>query len=182
VWFSPGIIHRAVNDGGLEVIVVMQNAGLPEAGDAVLTLPPAYLADPERYAAAVRLSRPEAIDPSDEPTARGRRDLAVEGFGELRARFEAEGPSVLDEFYAAAHRLVAPKIVAWEERWREGPLAAAQETGLQLAALTAGDQSHLSKATVHTLEAPAERFGMCGRLSPYDPQAAATPRPADGDG
>ena len=30
VWFAPGVIHRAVNDGGLDVRVVMQNAGLPE--------------------------------------------------------------------------------------------------------------------------------------------------------
>ena len=34
VWFDPGVIHRVVNDGDLEVRVIMQNAGLPEAGDA----------------------------------------------------------------------------------------------------------------------------------------------------
>ena len=33
LWFTPGIIHRLVNDGGLRLLVVMQNAGLPEAGD-----------------------------------------------------------------------------------------------------------------------------------------------------
>ncbi|MZD09815.1 cupin domain-containing protein, partial [Streptomyces sp. SID5785] len=37
-WFTPGTIHRLVNAGGLEITVVMQNSGLPEAGDAVLTL------------------------------------------------------------------------------------------------------------------------------------------------
>jgi mannose-6-phosphate isomerase-like protein (cupin superfamily) len=38
VWFSPGVIHRLINqDGQLEILVVMQNAGLPEAGDFVLT-------------------------------------------------------------------------------------------------------------------------------------------------
>ena len=35
VWFTPGTIHRALNDEDLRVIVVMQNSGLPEAGDAV---------------------------------------------------------------------------------------------------------------------------------------------------
>src|SRR5437588_2555661 len=40
VWFEPGTIHRVINDGDLEVVVVMQNGGLPEAGDAVLTFPP----------------------------------------------------------------------------------------------------------------------------------------------
>lgn len=39
LWFTPGTVHRLVNDGGLEIVVVMQNAGLPEAGDAVFTFP-----------------------------------------------------------------------------------------------------------------------------------------------
>jgi mannose-6-phosphate isomerase-like protein (cupin superfamily) len=39
-WFSPGVIHRLINDGGLQILVVMQNGGLPEAGDSVLTFPP----------------------------------------------------------------------------------------------------------------------------------------------
>src|SRR5262245_36516433 len=34
VWFTPGVIHRLVNlDGKLRILVIMQNAGLPEAGD-----------------------------------------------------------------------------------------------------------------------------------------------------
>ncbi|GHH69059.1 cupin domain-containing protein [Promicromonospora soli] len=58
VWFGPGVIHRAVNDGGLEVLVVMSNAGLPEAGDAVLTFPPEVLADPVAYRDAATLPVP----------------------------------------------------------------------------------------------------------------------------
>src|SRR5690242_19988572 len=42
-WFPPGTIHRLVNRGGLQLVVVVQNSGLPEAGDAVLTFPPAVL-------------------------------------------------------------------------------------------------------------------------------------------
>ena len=37
-------------DGDPDILLVMQNAGLPEAGDAVLTFPPEVLADPEAYA------------------------------------------------------------------------------------------------------------------------------------
>src|SRR5687768_5708435 len=33
VWFTPGTIHRLVNHGDLELFVLMQNDGLPEAGD-----------------------------------------------------------------------------------------------------------------------------------------------------
>ncbi|WP_420823807.1 cupin domain-containing protein, partial [Streptomyces torulosus] len=54
-WFTPGTIHRLVNEDELRITVLMQNSGLPEAGDAVLTLPPRYLADPETYAAATRI-------------------------------------------------------------------------------------------------------------------------------
>lgn len=37
VWFTPGTVHRMVQGGGLKVTVLMQNSGLPEAGDAVFT-------------------------------------------------------------------------------------------------------------------------------------------------
>ena len=32
VWFAPGTIHRVVNGGGLEVVVIMSNRGLPGGG------------------------------------------------------------------------------------------------------------------------------------------------------
>jgi mannose-6-phosphate isomerase-like protein (cupin superfamily) len=32
-WFTPGTIHRLVNEGDLRITVLMQNSGLPEAGD-----------------------------------------------------------------------------------------------------------------------------------------------------
>jgi mannose-6-phosphate isomerase-like protein (cupin superfamily) len=171
VWFTPGVVHRAVNDGGLEILVVMQNAGLPEAGDAVMTLPAEILADPERYAAAIALSAPDRLDEADEHAARRRRDLAVEGFLALRERVTAEGPDALTEFYEAAHRLVRPRLDAWDRRWRDGPLAAVDETGSQLAGLRGSDASHLRAGGVHARSAPAERWGMCGRLSTYDPLA-----------
>ena len=41
VWFTPGLIHRLINlDAQLEIFAVMENAGLPEHGDSVLTFPP----------------------------------------------------------------------------------------------------------------------------------------------
>ena len=113
VWFTPGVIHRAVNDGGLEVLVVMQNAGLPEAGDAVLTMPPSILADPERYAAQMALSSPDRIDPADEQRARRRRDLAVEGFLALRDRVRgrrARRPGRLPPGRAAPGRAPAGRL------------------------------------------------------------------------
>lgn len=47
-WFTPGTVHRMVQGGALRVTVLMQNGGLPEAGDAVFTFPPEVLADTPR--------------------------------------------------------------------------------------------------------------------------------------
>jgi len=73
VWFTPGTIHRAVNtDGSLRVVVVMANAGLPEAGDAVLTFPPEILNDPQTYQTAASLgpgATSKAADTTDTTAA-----------------------------------------------------------------------------------------------------------------
>jgi mannose-6-phosphate isomerase-like protein (cupin superfamily) len=133
-WFTPGTIHRAVNDGDLQVVVVMQNGGLPEAGDAVLTLPPEHLTDPETYRAAV------SLDGDGPARARARRDLALTGFAALR-----EDPAALAEFHRAAAGLVAPRLAEWAGLVERGALAIARETAEQVAALARGDISHLSR-------------------------------------
>src|SRR5580693_1077499 len=114
LWFTPGTIHRLVNDGELRLLVVMQNAGLPEHGDAVLTFPPEVLADPAAYARAASLTGGDIDhgdnDHADEAlaaAARRRARLAVEGYLALRDQVAARGPAALDAFYAAALRLTA---------------------------------------------------------------------------
>lgn len=157
LWFTPGTVHRLVNTGDLRLVVVMQNSGLPEAGDAVLTFPADVLADPAAYAAAATVT--------DEEGARRRRDLAVTGYADLLDG----GPAALSAFHAAAARLVAPRAEGWSRLWRDRPLAQAERTGEHLTALAVGDGSHLSGATVRTADAvPGQRFGMCGRLSVWD--------------
>ncbi|MFI5982143.1 cupin domain-containing protein [Streptomyces sp. NPDC051555] len=151
VRFTPGTIHRLVNDGGLRLVVLMQNGGLPEAGDAVFTFPAPVLADPHAYRRAAGLS-------GERSAAARRRDLALEGFLALR-----EGG--LREFHIAAHRLKTDLLDAWRIRWRDGALAAAVTTGRQLERLKAGDLSHLDHGRVSRLECPERpRFGTCGRL------------------
>ncbi|MEE6263185.1 cupin domain-containing protein [Plantactinospora sonchi] len=171
VWFTPGTIHRAVNDGDLRVVVVMQNGGLPEAGDAVLTLPPEHLVDERTYRRAVSLT-----DGSGEPSAdraRARRDLAVEGFAELRRHAEAGDTGPLDAFYAAAAALVRPQLDIWSRRWTEGPVEVSRQTGEQIEALRRGDHRHLADATVSRIARPDQTtFGMCGFLHAYDPLRA----------
>ena len=179
LWFTPGTVHRLVNTSGdLTILVVMQNAGLTEAGDAVLTFPPSVLADPARYSAAARIPAIDGTAGAD--AARRRRDLAVEGFCALRDAVADRGPDALRPLYAAAARLVGDKALGWQHLWRDRALAQAEQTGHQLAALCAGDAGHLRDATVHVARSSDhERFGMCGRLSlsAWDLDGVATPDP-----
>jgi len=163
-WFTPGTIHRLVDEDRLRITVLMQNSGLPEAGDAVLTLPPEYLNDPETYARATVIPA-DAPAEEQERAARARRDLALQGYRALR---EAEGPQALAAFHRAAAALVRPRIAEWRERWRQGAEASAVATAAQLDWLERGESPHLADAAVSS-EQPAARgkFGMCGRLDVY---------------
>ncbi|MFF9571887.1 cupin domain-containing protein [Streptomyces sp. NPDC014685] len=167
VRFAPGTIHRLVAEDGLRVVVLMENSGLPEAGDAVLTLPPDRLTDPETYRAAVALPV-DGSGAEQERAARARRDLAIEGFLALRASTEAGDPAPLAAFHRAAAALVRPRIEDWRGRWRRGAAAASAATGDRLDALERGDGGYLADARVHA-ERPSEhgKFGMCGYLDVY---------------
>ena len=179
VWFTPGVIHRLINqDGQLEILVLMQNAGLPEAGDFALTFPPAILQDERAYWGAASLASSGRVYATDLEAARHRRDLAVEGFGVLRREFETRGVAALESFYGAALNLVRSKTDTWRERWERGPLAAARRTGDQLDDLEHGRLDHLFEGRIYELPAPDSRrqLGMCGTLGLYLPEGAAEPR------
>ncbi|MFJ6793709.1 cupin domain-containing protein [Streptomyces sp. NPDC091268] len=170
VWFTPGTIHRLVNDGDLRLVVLMQNSGLPEAGDAVFTFPAPVLADPAAYRKAA------ALTGDHRAAARRRRDLALEGFLALR-----EGG--LREFHTAAHRLKHELLDAWWIRWRDGPWTAAVTTGRQLERLKAGDLSHLGAGQVSRLPRPEQqRHGMCGLLRTYAVPDLPAPPPGGPSG
>ena len=162
LWFTPGTIHRLVNHGGLEIVVLMGNSGLPEAGDAVLTFPLDIVRDRRRYAEAVTLPGGGAPG-ADITAAHRRRDLAVQGFHELR-----DGDRLAD-FYSAAVRLKQPSLADWRRRWERGAHAAAVRTGRQIAALADGDPAHLRESRVSGRPVPDERgrLGMCGLLDTY---------------
>ncbi|MGJ9426819.1 cupin domain-containing protein [Nesterenkonia halotolerans] len=168
LWFTPGTIHRLINHDQLEMQVVMSNAGLPEAGDAVLTFPAEVLADPEKYQAAATLPL-DADEPARAKAARARRDLAIAGYEELLEAMTEHGPQALERLYAAAGHLVRPKVGQWKQIWEATVLAEAERTRAQLDALDQGDATHLSQAQVVRAEPrPDPRlYGMCGRLQTW---------------
>jgi len=170
VWFTPGTIHRLVNDDGrLEILVLMQNAGLPEAGDMVITFGAEVLGDRETYLAAHRLPAEEATTRGTGDAARARRDRGVEGFLELQRAIERTGRPALDAFYERAAALVQADVPGWRRLWERGPAATVRETGAQLEALALGDASHLGRASVHVHAPPGveRRMGCCGTLGVY---------------
>lgn len=165
VWFSPGTVHRLVNHGGLRLLVIMQNAGLPEAGDAVLTFPSHVLEDPDSYAAAATL--PDG--PGREAAAHARRDLALEGYLALRDDVAVRGPAALADLHARAVRLVRPRVAGWRDRWERTVLAEVEGTRRRLDDLEEGRPGALATASVARAEPiPGDRaFGMCGRLATW---------------
>lgn len=172
LWFTPGTVHRLVNHGGLEMNVVMSNAGLPEAGDAVLTFPEEIVADAEKYAAAAAID-PHADDATRAEAARTRRDLALEGYEQLLAAIADEGAeAVMGRFYAHATRLVQPKIQRWQEIFEASVQAQTDQVRHQLDALAAGAPEHLRDSAVvrGSLQTGGETpraYGMCGRLQTW---------------
>jgi hypothetical protein len=174
LWFTPGTIHRLVNDGDLRLAIVMQNAGLPEHGDAVLTFPPDILADPASYASAASLSTAPGEHVAE--LARHRAQLAVEGYLALRDQVADRGPAALEDFYAAALRLTADRVPDWRERWLAGALATAGLTGQHLDEIAGGVPGHLAAAGTWRVEpagGDSRGYGMCGRLTTY-PTARAS--------
>lgn len=162
VQFDPGVVHRIVNEGELEILVLMQNAGLPEHGDAVFTFPPDVLEDVEMYRRRVAIA---SIG-----DALARRDCAVAGMMLLKegfARSREDGRRLLGELQRRAAELVRPSAAAWLDIVDGGPGAAVADTREHVEQLLAGQPADLSSSQVSRVVMTAERLGMCGRLNPF---------------
>jgi mannose-6-phosphate isomerase-like protein (cupin superfamily) len=171
LWFSPGTIHRLVNTGGLDILAIMQNGGLPEAGDAVLTFEADVVADAERYARTARVdggtgSASEGLASA----ARTRRDAALAGYQRLKEAAQTGDFDAVEQFHRAAVRLVQSRVPAWRELWTGKITPEAARTGQWLTDLAEGRFSHFRDAAVsRTAPAGTERiFGMCGMLRKWD--------------
>ena len=172
VWFTPGTVHRAINDSGnLRVLIVMQNAGLPENGDAVMTFPPEHLVDVDAYSRAASLPSRDADggDAAAEAAARRRRDLALEGYLELKHAVMTSGVSALAGFHAAAVRLVSGRAGTWRGYLAEGAARQAGLTKDNLDSIESMESFYLQASRTTIGERKTRRiYGMCGRIQAWE--------------
>lgn len=168
LWFSPGTVHRLVNLEGLTLNVIMSNAGLPEAGDAVLTFPRQILKDPVRYAdLAVLPSDPDKTVVA--AAARRRRDLALEGYAQLHTSVVRDGPEALREFHRLAAALVRPKVDRWMQIWAANVRGQVEATEKALLELGNGSAASMAGAAVARAgQRTGEGYGMCGLLTTWE--------------
>ncbi len=165
VLFRPGIIHRILNPKrNLEILAIMQNGGLPEQGDFVMSFPEEIMADEAKYRTSVQAS--------DHASAVARRDLAVEGFNRLKATWATDakaGQAALHMFYHHAREMLVGKVAAFEWVWKSGPVAEAQASMDAIDFLRMGRLEYLSQsrwAELDPLDQPA-KAGTCGEVHPY---------------
>jgi hypothetical protein len=162
------VIHRLVNTSGdLAILAIMQNAGLPEAGDAVFTFPEAVMTDPERYLQAATLPQAETV--TRVQAALARRDLAIRGFNELLAQ---DDPAALERFFHQAIARRAHLFGNWSELLRSGVETEVQRTRQRLESIAADSTSLLQQARLATTgeaENAHQGVGMCGMLRQYAP-------------
>jgi mannose-6-phosphate isomerase-like protein (cupin superfamily) len=179
IWFTPGLIHRLVNADQLEIFAVMENAGLPEHGDSVLTFPFEYLQDEDSYWQFASLKSAGLAPVKQQEAAFRRRDLAVRGFQTLRAEWETGS---LDHFYYQAAGLMRSKEPVWRQTWEAGPMNTIQRTGTFLDQLHLGTSGYLKKGAVFEIPVDPEfemrKLGMCGTLRPYLPEGVLMTRSA----
>jgi mannose-6-phosphate isomerase-like protein (cupin superfamily) len=165
-WFTPGTIHRVVNSGDLHLAVIMSNAGLPEAGDAVMTFPEAFLIDRETYEDAARLPTTGDHDETARAAAR-RRDLAVDGYLPIMQAARRGDLGPYRHFQAQAAGLVRSRADDFRRIVEDGPAAHVSSTFAALGRLTDDAPGFVAEAQTYAVDLGRDRaYGMCGRLRP----------------
>ncbi len=175
VFFRPGVIHRLVNPNkNLEILLIMQNGGLPERGDFILTFHPEIMADTTRYMAAAK-----AANISEALT---RRNKANEGFNDLRDTMQADpahGREKLRVFYDHARRILLPKVDGFEWVLKSGSLYEAKSSHDAIDFIRNNHMEYLEKASwagIYPMNEPL-RQGTSGAMHPYAVQEGL---PAEG--
>jgi mannose-6-phosphate isomerase-like protein (cupin superfamily) len=162
--FSPGTLHRLINpEGDLELFITMQNSGLPERGDNVVSFGSGILSNDALYQHAMQASSFEE--------AAIRRDRGVAGFLDIKAAFDqslAEGQTALRRFFELAIERTRPAHAGWQQVIQQGALQEAQTSLDHLTDLAQGQLNYLEQARHFAIQAGQFRTpGFCGALNRY---------------
>lgn len=167
--FEPGVLHRLVNEDALELLAIMGNAGLPEAGDARMYFGAAVDALPERYEDLWTLARRQGLEGALE-----RRDRAVEAYGKLVRLWEADRAAYFAElrrFIETANRAAAAKQESFFQHLERGPQASLAKVRARMAHLDVVEEHPVVRKQPQVETAG---WGMCGRLyTVLQPEAGA---------
>jgi hypothetical protein len=162
--FSPGTLHRLVNTSGdMEVLLVMENSGLPERGDTIATFSNEVLANDLAYHSAM-----QAASLQD---AYRRRDAAVNGFLAVKDAFGVSleaGRAALETMYGHARARTAARHKEWYDVVTHGSFDEAQTALLDIVKLQNGKTEQLFDAQ-HFFIPPVDTntVGFCGSLNRY---------------
>jgi mannose-6-phosphate isomerase-like protein (cupin superfamily) len=163
LFFTPGTIHRLINPNRNLELLVVEQGGFPEYGDSVICLPDEFLSDPVRYD---RIRMADTVE-----QAVRRRNMAVEGFNQLRDSFEhnvADGRDSLARFYGRCHERTAHLYPVWEAAIQEGPVAEAQQCLDRLSELKKGSSRNLIATGFRVMSGRScEGIGYCGYIHKY---------------
>lgn len=157
--FEPGVLHRLVNDGGLELLAIMGNAGLPEAGDARIYFGAEADASPELYDEWWTLPRRKGFDGALE-----RRDRAVEAYAKLKQSWETDREAYFAElrrFIEVANRAARAKKDSFGVHIEQGPQAKLGKVRARLENLAGAEEHPLVRQQQASATAA---LGMCGLL------------------
>ncbi len=162
--FSPGTLHRLINpEADLELFIIMQNSGLPERGDNVVSFSSDILSSHARYQKAMKVSNLEE--------ALFRRNQGVEGFLELKAAFAtslAEGQQALKAFFELATARTKHLFTFWQQTIKHGALHEAQLSLEHLSDLANGKFAYLEQAQhFGIMPGDFKTPGFCGVLNRY---------------
>lgn len=157
--FQPRVLHRLVNEEGLELLAIMGNAGLAEAGDARIYFGKEVDASPERYAQLWSLPQRLGLAGALE-----RRDHAVRAYLKLLALWKENRVAYEQElarFVCKVLESAAQKKSEFLPFVEAGPLAAGRRAQERLEAVPAPVGTPLLR---YQAEETQPGLGMCGQL------------------
>ena len=162
--FSAGTIHRLINPNcNLEILVIMQNSGLPERGDNIVTFNEEWLTSDEQYAMAMRVTTLQE--------AYQRRDRGVEGFLQLKRTFDESiesGVQKLQRFYNLAQARTMNRLEQWRMLIRQGAQVELERSLEQVNLLQQGNTHYLlNNQIAHISNNTPPLPGFCGHLNRY---------------